>query len=245
MQKQSTQDKQDQSYQLVSSVERIQALLRPIIEKHNFATITIAGHEDEYSSMLLKSDPDLGELVIDGLHPDDGNTHFVTTRELSLDTQLDGIHLQFDTELRESFEENGVIYHIVTYPENIRYWQRRQAFRASVTPAYNISVVLKTDDGNQCRGELFNISIGGICIRFPGKKSLPEEFTKSTVICSLNLPENNHLKCELKLTHTWHNIPSNSLHVGAQFLKLDKVQNRAVQRFVTDLQRQQRQNAGG
>lgn len=244
MQNQHVYDNHDQSYQLISSEKHIQALLRPLIEKHNLATISIAGCEEAYSSILLNSEPDSGEITIDGLHPHEGNTHFASAGQLTLDTQLDGIHLQFSAKLRASVEEDGTIHHLITYPENIRYWQRRQAFRASVSTAHNISVVLKTDKGKQCRGKLFDISIGGICIRFPRRDSIAEEFTKDAVFCSMNLPGQNHISCPIKITHSYKNISGHSLHVGAQFSKLDKIQHRAIERFVIELQRQQRQNAG-
>ena len=244
MNKQPEHDSNGQSYQLVSSAERIQALLRPIIEKHNLATITIDGHEEEYKSRLLKFGPDDGEIIIEGLHPHSGNRQLSDTGYLNLDTQLDGIDLQFSAKLSKSVEKNGSIYHIVTYPEKIRYWQRRQAFRANVSPAHDISVDLKTNKGMQCKGELFDISIGGICIRFPRKDSLPEEFTKDALACKLSLPDNNDVTCQIKITHFWMNMAGNSLHVGAEFLKLEKNQHRAIERFVTGLQRKQRKNAG-
>lgn len=243
MHNQSAYDNYDRPYQLISSPERIQGLLRPLIGKHNLATVTIAGCTEPFSSIILEADHETGELLIDGLHPENGNQLLKDADRSELDTQLDGVHIQFTINLKHSGEKDGAPYHVALFPAEIKYWQRRQAFRVDVSPGYDISVDLQTEKGERCTGQLFDISIGGMCIRFPRKDILPESFSRSSVTCSLQLPD-SRIECPLKILHSWRNTSSNSLHAGAQFVSLNNAQHRAIQRFVTQVQRTQRQNVG-
>jgi len=234
-------DNYDPQYQIITAKPRINTLLRPIVDKHNLVTITFPDVPDAFSSILLKADPDADELVIDALHPPNGNQILGNLGFLDLDTQLEGVHVQFRAIFKKTDTDKGTTCLVFTYPESVKYRQRRQAFRAQVSPTYNISVDLQSEKGIKGNGQLLDISVGGMCVRFPLGKGYDEKLRNDTVISNMYLPDDTQIQCRIKITHTFQHETSNSLHAGMQFVNLDKVQYRMIEKFVANLQRKKRQ----
>lgn len=238
---QSPPDLYDPQYQIITARPRIQSILRPIVDKHNLISITFPDNAGAYSSVLLNADPDADELTIDALHPAAGIEILARLGFLNLDTQLDGVQVQFRATFKKHVMDQGAPCHVLAFPDSIKYRQRRQSFRAQVMPTYDINVSLQAEKGAQFNGQLFDISVGGMCLRFPLNKNYKDKLPKDHVMASLYLPDDSQVNCRIKITHTFQNETTNSLHAGIQFINLDKAQHRAIERFVADLQRKKRQ----
>lgn len=239
---QSAFDNYQQQHETITAPLRINTILRPLIDKHALLTLTLGENKGIYSSVLLKVDSDNKSLVLDGLHPETGNQLLHEAKVAAVRAQVNGIDIQFSSELQSSGSKNSAVYHVLSLPESIRYRQRRENYRAQVSPHYELSVKLQAVNGTQCTGTLFDISAGGICIHFPDAKSLADEFIKQDVRCSISLPDRGQVRSQFKVTHyaihEIHRYP----FVGGRFIDLDKAQHRVIERFVAKLQRESRTN---
>lgn len=241
-QQQSVYDGYEQQYQLIDSSQRITSILRPLIDEHSLLRITLKNSGEIFSSILLATNPDEGELSLDSLHPEQGNITLSQSKHAMVEARVNGIDVKFDIALKESHVDGSLINHIFAFPETIRYRQRRDSYRAQVSPTYDLGVKLQTEDGKQCSGLLDDISDGGISIQFSIKKPLPEIFLDNETRCSISLPDGNRIRCRFQVTHTGTHEITNVFQVGGRFIDLDKTQRRAVERFTAKLQRERQQN---
>lgn len=237
---QMAEDEYTQQFELIESETRILSVLRPLLDKHTILTATLADSSRFFNTAFLKIDADKGEIVIDELHPSEGNRLFTQAGRLTLSCQLEGIDVNLTTELLQSGNENGVPFYVLKFPESIRYLQRRDAYRVPVSAAKSIAVQITDAKNTTYQGELQDISAGGLCIRFPQKKSPPAELSQQETQCTISLPDKRQISCTLIICHSNPHEPSNTIHVGGRFERLDKIQSRAIERFVVELQRMSR-----
>lgn len=228
-------------YEIISSAMRVAAILRPLLEKHSLLTATLSGSNHFFTTALLQVDVDARSLFVDELHPKKGHNLFLKIGHITLRTQLEGVDVNFSVALKNSGTENGIAYYELDFPESIRYRQRRSTYRVSVSSAILIQVNLITANGDSFDGELHDISAGGMCMRLPKKKGELLENNTDEMKCTILLPDKSQIKCLFKICHGRHHGPSNSFHIGGNFLLPEKTQRRAIERFVVVLQRKSRQ----
>ena len=235
-----TDDGYSQQHETITSSSRIVALLRQVMERHTVITASLPDCSQFFNTALLDIDPDKGILLIDELNPNTGHDLFLNTRRITLSTMHEGVEISLTANLKKSGIDNDIIFYELEFPESIRYLQRRNSFRVPVSISSIINVEIHTEDKNIISGELSDISADGMCIRFPKKKGgVLENDTKETQ-CIIRLPNNQQIKCAFKICRSISNKSSNSLYIGGRFERLDKIQSRAIERFVIELQRESR-----
>lgn len=230
-----------QQFEVITSTSRINAVLRPLLQKHSLVTATLGDSRQYYNTVLLEVDADGRYLLLDELHPIEGHRLAGPNKTLTLYTQLEGVNVNFAARIIEIGSAKGVAYYKVAFPESIRYRQRRSDYRVSVSAALSIPVELTSGKEESLGGELHDISAGGVCIRFPRKTSLPIDKNDEQLECSITLSDGKTIRSAFRICHIALQEQANTLLVGGCFLRLDKIQHRAVERYVVELQRKSRQ----
>ena len=238
---QSTESDYVQQHENITSVIRISSILRPLMDKHKIVSATLPNSTDFFNTALLKLDPDNDVLAIDELHPEKGHDLIQKAGRITLHMQYEGMDVNFTINLKNIGNENGIAYYELEFPKSIRYLQRRNSYRVPVSAANEILVELTTKDKKSYQGELHDISTGGMCIRFPKKLEFPLELEGEELECGITFFSRQKMKCAFKVCHTWVNTSSNNLHIGGFFIQLDRIQHRAIEKFVAELQRKARQ----
>lgn len=233
-------DEYTQQYETITSSVRIVTLLRPVMERHTVITATLPDSNKFFNTALLDINPDNATLIIDELNPNAGHDLFINTKRVTLRTMHEGVEINFTVNLIKSGSDNGIAFYEIELPESIRYLQRRNSFRVPVSGANIIKIEIHTENKNIFTGELSDISADGMCIRFPKTKENSFENDSKNTQCIIKLPKNQKIKCAFKICHAVTHDPSNSLHIGGHFEHLDKIQRRAIERFVIELQRENR-----
>jgi c-di-GMP-binding flagellar brake protein YcgR len=100
-----------------------------------------------------------------------------------------------------------------------------------------MSVEIQTGKNECFHGQLYNISTEGMCIRFPGKIDIPQDNESTEVQCIVTLADDQELKCEFNICHTYFHDHSKDFLIGGSFQYLDQTQKRALEKFVIELQR--------
>ena len=229
-----------QQYEHITSATRISALLRPLMENHSIITASLPDSNRFFNTALLAIDADHHTITIDELNPKEGHALLVSAGRVRLQALIEGVELNFSTDLKQAGSENGIAYYQLIFPQSIRYLQRRSSFRVTVSAARQITVEISLGEKSYI-GELSDISAGGMCIRFPRKKTLDLEHATEEVQCWIKLPGKGEIRCAFKVCHSSLHQASDSLHIGGRFENLDKLQRRTIERFVVELQRLSRQ----
>jgi len=224
-------------YETVTSSARISMVLRPLMEKHAIITATLPDSNNFYNTALLSVDIHNATITIDGLHPEEGHAQFLKAGRITLHTTYEGVDVSFTVNLKKADSESNMAFYIIEFPKSIRYLQRRNAFRVPVSAAKAITVEVETTEKKMFRGELSDISAGGMCIRFAKTKNLDLSDHKNETQCCIHLPDKRKIRCAFKVCHSNHLEINNNLHIGGSFENLDKMQRRMIERFVIELQR--------
>ena len=235
-----TDDGYSQQYETITSSARIAALLRPVKERHSVITAILPDSNIFFNTALLDVVPDEGKLVIDELNPNTGHDLLIDLQRVTLNAMNEGVEINFTVNLKKSGSDNGIAFYELEYPESIRYLQRRNAFRVPVSGANIINIEIHTENKKIFSGELSDISAEGMCIRFPKKKEISFEGDSKETLCVIKLPNKKQIRCSFKVCHSIENKTNNSVLVGGRFEHLDMIQRRAIERFVIELQRENR-----
>ncbi len=229
-----------QQYEEVTSATRITAILRPLQQQHSIVSIAIPSAKYLYNSTLLEVNPEQAYLLLDELHPREGHSQLSTSSKIGLSARREGIEIKMILEISEIGVDNGVAFYKVPFPTIIRYRQRRRTFRVPVSAAQSIHVELADERGNAFYGELQDISAEGMCVRFPPKTAIPEGEKAQILTCTITLPDKKRVQGHFTLRRITQHEPSRNIQVGGRFEQLDKVQARAIERFVLEIQRESR-----
>lgn len=226
-----------QQYETITSALRISALLRNAMERHVIITATLPGSKHFFNTAFLSTDHEKGMLVIDELNPKAGHGLFIEAGKITLHIMLDGVEMNFTVSLTKTGSENNIAFYELEFPGSIRYLQRRNSFRVPVSAANKIDVEIFTAENKTFTGELSDISAEGMRVRFSNKKnSALEDITEETQ-CLIKLPDKRQINCAFTIRHSINDKESNSLYIGGHFENIDKIQRRAIERFVSELQR--------
>jgi len=217
-----------QQYEEVTSATRITAILRPLQQQHSIISIAIPSAKRLYNSTLLEVNPEQGYLQLS------------TSSKIGLSARREGIEIKMILEISEIGADNGIAFYKVPFPAIIHYRQRRHTFRVPVSAAQSIHVELADEQGNAFYGELQDISAEGMCVRFPPKTAIPEGEKAQILTCTITLPDKKRVQGHFTLRRITQHEPSRNIQVGGSFEKLDKVQARAIERFVLEIQRESR-----
>jgi len=222
---------------------RIRAFLQKMLDKRALLTILINGHNEPFSSAVIKVNSDDNSFIIDELKPETGNKLLDKNPVIQLKVQLDGISINYQAEINESGQDDNISFYTLAMPDEIEYNQRRQAVRIRLSAAYPLSVSFNTVNGDSFEGEIKDISIGGIRARFT------QELSKSLVNgqhlhCSFLLPPDNEqtLNCDFIIRVIKHKKDQFGLgFLGGEFMNMPKSIVRQLQRSIMTLQRASRQ----
>jgi len=235
-----TSDDYSQQHETITSSVRISAVLRPVMDRHTVITATLPDCNHFFNTAFLEINPDSGTLVIDELNPKSGHDVFIKSQRITLHAMHEGVEINFTVNLKNAGSEKGIAFYELEFPESIRHLQRRSSFRVPVSGANKIDAEIHTENNDIYSGELSDISSEGMCIRFPKKKAIAFENNSKETQCLIKLPNKQEIKCAFKICHSIVNDTNNSLYIGGHFERLDKIQRRAIERFVIELQRESR-----
>lgn len=233
--KEKTTNKDTQESETITSAVRISALLKPLENKTDLLSLTLPNTDTAFRTTLLSVDAN--KLVLDRLTPKDGHDLLIDSRKVTIQISRKGADINFTTTLNESNPEKIMPRYELIFPASIQYLHRRNSYRVTVRNDTETVVEIQTNNNTSFRGELHNISTEGMCIRFPNEIDIPQDEDSTEVHCVVTLPDNQELKCTFNICHTYIHKHSKDFRIGGNFQYLDKIQKRAIEKFVVELQR--------
>ncbi|MBD3669475.1 MAG: flagellar brake protein [Gammaproteobacteria bacterium] len=216
----------------------ITELLKRVIHTRSIITVETDFVEESFNSALLKVVPDQ-YLILDELKP---SPRLHSVRDLigqvfNIQAYVDGVALEFDTRVIASGVQDDVRYYKTSFPREMLYEQKRGSFRVSTTIDQKIPVKFQLKTGESYKGELFDISSGGISIALR-QDVMDSRIPRGVIIpqCTIQLPGvREPFECQLEL----RNIRQSGRMqlIGTSFYKLSPRQERIVEKYVATLDR--------
>ncbi|WP_394234053.1 flagellar brake protein [Pseudomonas anguilliseptica] len=219
----------------------IVANLRQLQQNHDPLIITFHERNQRFQSYVINVDRDKNLLILDELVPNDGERYLANGEAFNVEAFHEGVRVAWKCEQNVRITEHeGARCYFSPMPLEVTYHQRRSAFRAPLKQSELIKIELAGDKlRTAIPGHLLDISATGCKLRFPGNISsslqagqVYERFTARFPFGAMTTAiEVRHVQYEEKIDTTF---------VGARFHRINGQEQRLVERFVYQLQREAR-----
>lgn len=217
------------------------ATLRQLQQNHDPLVIQFKDRSQRFQSYLVEIDRDRGRIALDEIIPNDGERFFKQGESFKVEAFRDGVRVAWSCEHDvQPGEFEGAPCYWAPLPQEVIYHQRRSAFRAPLKQSDLVKVVLNGDKLREpIPGHLLDISATGCKLRFAG--NLTQQLSNGQVHERLtaHLPF-GPMTCAVELRHVQYEEKVDMTFIGTRFHRMSGLEQRQVERFVYQLQREAR-----
>lgn len=193
-------------------------------------------------TVLLAVDRERKLMALDEVVPIEGERHLGAGHAFSAEGYHEGVRMAWTSQnylvKRGSLE--GVPCFWIDLPDELEYHQRRDAYRAPLKRTQSPNVNLAGSRlSPSLVGKLLDISATGCKLQFPGNLS---DYLQSGTIyerLSIALPDAT-LVVAVELRHLYYDRSRDASMVGMRFYEISGYEQRQVERYVFQLQRESR-----
>jgi len=227
-------------YEVISDPIHIKLYLKRILDNRTLLSTAIPGNESIFNSVMISIDNDKNKILIDQLHPEAGHAILLDKGKLTIFAGLEGIDISFQCVLMDVDETSGIPFYTLSFPQNIKYYQRRSSYRVDIIRSMHIPIILTCTSGEIITGELDNISTGGMRVRF--SKPFPDVIENGLSLprCELELPDEGLIMFSVEIRHVIQAKKPALGYLGLRHDNLNTLEQRSINRFVTSLERELR-----
>ena len=215
-------------------------LLKRAYATHCLLTVYVGPEKTPFTSAILEVVRDQRYLVLDELTPPAGQALIKAEPRIEVRAIVEGIELRFETRVQQIGEQDGLPFYKVGFPAEVVYAQRRRQHRVAVplSQGYEVNVVFA--DEREIRGELRDLSAGGLCARIRSGDIDAKEDRGALAMCRLMLPEDRSIVTDIELLHIDAPARPRVPRIGARFVDPSPTTARRIAQFCAELERMQR-----
>ncbi len=219
----------------------IYANLRQLQQNHDPLIVVFHERNQRFQSYLVDIDRDRGVMALDEMIPNDGERFLKSGEHFHVEAFHDGVRMAWDCEQPvELGELEGARCYWCPVPAEMIYHQRRNAYRATMVPGQLVSVELSGDKlSTPIKGQLLDISATGCKLRFPGDVSGRLHNGAVYERLFIQMPFGN-IMTPIELRHAQYDAKLDVTFAGTRFHGMSGLEQRNVERFVYQLQREAR-----
>lgn len=217
------------------------ANLRQLQQSHDSLTIRFKDRNLRFQSFLVEIDRERGLIALDEMIPREGERFLHNGEPFDVEGFHDGVRIAWECNTPvQPGELEGARCYWSYMPEQISYHQRRNAFRAQLVQGQLVNVELAgTRLRHGLKGQMLDISATGCRMRLSGDignqlqpGQVYEHFTAMLPIGTMTTAtEVRHVQYVEKLGMSF---------VGLRFYRIGGLEQRQIERFVYQLQREAR-----
>lgn len=217
------------------------ANLRLLQQSHDPLILNFKDRNQRFQSYLVEINRESGVIALDELIPSDGERFLQNGEPFTVEAFHDGVRIAWECgDPVRIGELQGARCYWCHLPERMTYHQRRNAFRASLGQGQLVNIELSGSRLKPAlKGQMLDISATGCRLRFTGNVTarlqpgqVYEQFVAMLPIGTLTTAgELRHLRFDEKTDMTF---------VGLRFHRMSGLEQRHVERFVYQLQREAR-----
>lgn len=223
---------------LTTAIE-INSVLQSLVQKNIPLTLTFPGRSQRCLSYIIASSRDKASYALDELVPDTANAHIRQGEPFHIEAYVDGVRVNWHNEQPATLSSlDGNSCYWLHFPAQMRYHQRRNAFRAETLPEQAIKLIPAISN---LEGHLLDLSATGCKVRFKGVETglSSGQFLENT---RLVLPEET-LELTVEVRHLDVNEETGQSLAGFKFHDTAGVTRRSIERYVYHLQREARRHS--
>lgn len=219
----------------ITDAVRVAGLLAGIVERRSLLTITMDGAPEPYNSALLAVNRERGYVVLDELTPRRGHESVAPGRRLHAYARVRGVEMRFGSEVQAIVDEGDAMAYRLAFPDVLDYRQRRAHYRARLR-GRRAAIALLADPGEAIRGELRDISVGGVGAEF--QKALPGHLGPGARVPARIDVTEAAIRCEIEICFVNRSLHNRTYVVGARFVGLDPADQKRIAQLVAAIDRE-------
>lgn len=226
---------------LLKAPMEIIATLRQLLQNHDPLIIQFLERSQRFQSYVVDIDRDRSRIALDEVIPSDGERFFKQGEAFSVEAFRDGVRVAWKCEHSVQLgQHDGAPCYWAPLPTEMIYHQRRSAFRATLKQTDLIKVVLSGDKlRDPIPGHLLDISATGCKLRFAGDLTQQLQNGQVHERLTTQLPF-GAMTTAVELRHVHYEQKIDATFVGTRFFRTNGLEQRQVERFVYQLQREAR-----
>ena len=222
----------------LTTADDIQHLLKKVSAKHSLLSVIIESHDEFYGSTIIEINEKENYLVIDELYPIEGHEKIQTGTRLIFDTQYQGAFVNFVGIVEAIGENEKAAYYKIGIPKEVEYHQRRNTYRIATSVSEPIAVTLVNEDEIMIKGELRDISHGGLCLRVNALSHISLQSEDYIPTCLIQVSHSRKILSSINLCHVEKINETGSLRIGAEFANMSKIDRRELEHLIATLERE-------
>ena len=236
-----SEDNGPQPPKVLKTPVEIVANLRQLQQNHDPLIITFTGRNQRFQSFLIEVDRDKNRLRLDELIPRDGERFLQNGETFQVEAFHDGVRVAWEClQSPEIVDHEGARCYVSQMPTEVHYHQRRNAFRAPLKQGDQVLIELAGEKlSKPLKGFLLDISATGCKLRLPGNLTSGLQSGQVYERLSVQLPIGS-MTLAVELRHVQYLEKIDTTFAGARFYRISGQEQRQVERFVYQLQREAR-----
>ncbi|MBL4763589.1 MAG: flagellar brake protein [Gammaproteobacteria bacterium] len=201
---------------------------------------TINNQIDQANTGIISLDDKKKTITLDAFSP---NTH---ENKLERGTQLHfslthaGTYCQFTCQYQKTVSSNTGHAHVVTFPKGIENTQLRDTFRVQINPLTPIKISLLHETKPVIFGTAVDLSSQGVRLKMIGLMEPKPRRGDEYLSCQLILTDGYSMHSEARLMHWMYDSQEDCTILGIQLIGLDGANERILNRYITQLQRKEK-----
>ncbi|MGE8499358.1 MAG: flagellar brake protein [Pseudomonas sp.] len=219
----------------------IVANLRQLQQNHDPLIITFHERNQRFQSYVIDVDRERNRVILDEMMPSDGERFLQAGETFRVEAFHDGVRVAWECLSNVQITEHqGTRCYFSPMPEEVHYHQRRNAFRATLKQGEQIKVELAGEKlRTALQGVLLDISATGCKLRIPGDVSSSLQSGQVYERFTVRMPF-GAMTTSIELRHVQYEEKLDITFAGARFYRMSGLEQRQVERFVYQLQREAR-----
>lgn len=236
-----TEDNGPQPPKVLKTPVEIVANLRQLQQNHDPLIITFHERNQRFQSYLIDVDRDNNRLLLDEMIPRDGERFLQNGETFHIEAFHDGVRVAWEClQSPEIVEHEGARCYVSQMPREVHYHQRRNAYRAPLKQGEQVAVELAGEKlSKPLKGFLLDISATGCKLRMPGNLTSGLQSGQLYERLIIQLPF-GAMTAAVELRHVQYVEKVDTTFAGARFHRLTGLEQRQIERFVYQLQREAR-----
>ncbi|MBF7144605.1 MULTISPECIES: flagellar brake protein [Pseudomonas] len=238
----SSVDDAPQPPKVLTTPLEILANLKALMEGHDPLIVTFTEHQQRFQSYVVEVDRDSGTLGLDELIPRDGERFLASGEPFKVEGFHDGVRIAWESAgIFQVVDNNHGRCYRGPLPSQVVYHQRRNAFRAALKLSQLVDIEVDGSKAPQgVRGKLLDVSATGCKLRFEGNVTQRLQLGQVYERFAVALPFGAITTAvELRYLHFEERL--DTTFAGVRFHNMSGLEQRNVERFVNQLQRDARQ----
>ncbi|MBC53711.1 MAG: hypothetical protein CMQ34_15470 [Gammaproteobacteria bacterium] len=223
-----------------TSAGDIFSVLRTLQADRSSISIQFNGSAGMHSSLVLNVNLKARTFQLDEFTPREAHRQAEAGAPFSMRASINGIRVHAkDLVIKQVRQDADGQYYELTFPDRLLYLQRRDAFRAWVPGTLMVAArCINKKHPDALQGRVLNMSATGFRLVVEGKVDPPPGMLEEFAL-TIKLPLIDHeLSCPAEAVYVQYQQDRNHTVMGFRFGNMGRSDQVAVNRFVTQLQRE-------